>query len=112
MTTFNVCLEQEQHEVYQALVWLDEEWSYVRKKFGDVSDRTNDHLEPDEWVDWWSRQVLQYFDRAKAFGVDTPKGRQAIAKAMATTIAACAASARCFGSLPRGGTTSGEVVER
>lgn len=112
MTAFHACLETNQHEVYQALVWLDEEWTYVRAKFGGVSDRANDHLEGEAWVEWWTRQVVQYFDRARLYGVDTPRGRQAMAKAMATSVAACAAAVRCNGPLPRGGTTSGEVVER
>jgi hypothetical protein len=112
VTTYNVCLEQAQSEVYRSLVWLEEEWAYVTVKFGDVSDRANDHLEPDEWIDWWTRQVTQYLDRARLFGVDTLKGRQALAKAMATSVAACSAAVRCYGDLPRGGSPSGQVIER
>lgn len=114
MTRYHTHLVTSQDEVYRSLLWLLEEWEYVEAKFGDVSDRANDGLlmAGDEGVEWWARQVGQYYDRAKLFGVNTPRGRQAMAKAMATAIAACAAAVRVHGDLPIGGTPSGEAIER
>lgn len=98
-------------EAAQVLAWLGVEQDYADRKFG---DQKADH---DAWMaeggigedsEWW-RQVTQYVSRARLFGLETPQGRQALAKFMATTLGLVECAVRNHGDLPEPGWTSGEV---
>lgn len=113
MTWHNICLETKEDELYRVLVWLDEKWSYVAEKFGAVVASIWDDIDDDtEFLDEWTRQVMQYIDRAKVFGLDDPRGRQAVAKAAATMLACAGSTIRTRGELPLGGTPSGTATPR
>lgn len=111
-----IAMEPDCDEMYRFLVWLSEEWDgWIIPKFGGTITTMGDEdmLELGFNEDsWWFRQVHQYIDRVNAFGLDTLKGRQAMAKATATMMAATGAAIRAYGQLPKGGTTSGEIRER
>lgn len=94
--------------------WVREEKRYATQKFGTTSRTEHDAEMEAEQVgkdSWWYRQIHQYIDRARLFGVDTPQGRQALAKAMMTMHGAVESSVRVFGPLPAPGVTSGEISE-
>ena len=114
MPKYIIRMETDCPEIYYFLRWLQEEWDgYIIAKFGTSVPDIGVEAMQDTGVEddgWWVRQILQYLDRARAFGLDTPKGRQALAKATATMIATTGAAIRVYGDLPKGGTTSGEIV--
>lgn len=112
MPHYNACLFTTDPAAYRFLVWLDEEWGYVARKFGNVTTSYWDDALLEGDLDEWTRQAVQYLDRAKAFGLDTPAGKQAVAKFAATAVALAGSVVRVHGDLPRGGTPSGEVVPR
>lgn len=112
MTYHNICLETTEDEHYRVLVWFDEEWHYVRKKYGAVVASQWDHLPEEEFLEHWNTQVQQYIDRAKLFGIEDIRGRQALAKAATTCMAFAASSVRLHGDLPLGGTASGTATPR
>jgi hypothetical protein len=108
----NICLETTEDELYRVLIWLDEEWPYVAGKFGGVCSGNWDHLPDDRFINEWTRQVVQYADRAMTFGLEDIRGRQAIAKLAATALAFAGSTVRIRGELPRGGTASGVAEPR
>jgi hypothetical protein len=108
MTRYVYPMEVGDEGVYRFLEWIDEEWAYARGKFG---GEVGTIWSADDFEEW-TRQCVQYIDRAKAYGLDTPAGRQAMCKFAATAIGWVGATHRQFGDLPRGGTTSGEVIGR
>lgn len=59
---------------------------------------------------WWWRQITQYVQRARLFGLDTPQGRQALAKATMTMRGCVEASVRVYGPLPEPGHSSGTII--
>lgn len=114
MPKYIIRMETDCPEIYYFLRWLQEEWDgHIVRKFGSainppgVTNMAETGVEDDGL---WMQQILQYIDRARVFGLDTPKGRQALAKATATMISAAGTSVRVYGELPKGGTTSGLVV--
>jgi hypothetical protein len=60
---------------------------------------------------FWLRQIFQYVDRAKLFGLDTLQGRQAMAKCYMTLSGFLESMVRVHGNLPAPGVTSGEIRE-
>ena len=90
--------------------WLAAERSYQEHKY---PDRTvHDDKMREQGVDdrgfWWS-EVNRYLYRAERLGLDTPLGRQAAAKAVATAQEMLASVIRVYGPLPPPGVTSGDV---
>lgn len=117
--------------------WVCEEETYVAGKFDDQRQGHDESLGmygPDEF---WTRQIVQYLDRASTFlraaqsqrsdhasgprcGEDHSdcreqarylemKGQQALAKGFMTFKGCVESSIRVFGPLPRPGVTSGVV---
>lgn len=90
--------------------WLSGERSYTIGKFG--LDADNEHIA--EFValgveeGWWDQQFANYLHRAKVLGLDTPAGRQAAAKFVATAVGFLEAVVRQYGPLPEPGVPSGE----
>lgn len=98
--------------------WVADESRYQDEKFGlDQDDehtrefqneeRPFDNLNPP----WWIHQVTMYLDRAYLLGLDTPNGRQAVAKATATCMGFMESTVRVYGLLPEPGVTSGENLD-
>lgn len=88
--------------------WLANERRYQVKKFGtDLDDEhTREGLSDDGW--WW-RQLTNYYHRARILSLDSPLGRQAIAKFTATACGLVESVVRVHGSLPPPGVPSGET---
>lgn len=88
--------------------WLVAERSYQLQKFGvDLDDRhTQEGLSTDGW--WW-QQLTNYFHRAHVLGLNTPIGRQALAKFTATACGLLESAVRVFGPLPPASVPSGEL---
>lgn len=92
----------------QAFEWLVGERSYQVQKFGTASD--DEHtLQGLGENDWWWRQLTSYFHRARVLGLDTPVGRQALAKFVATGCGLLESVIRTSGPLPLPGVSSGEL---
>ncbi len=58
---------------------------------------------------FWLRQILQYVDRARIFGLDNPRGRQAMAKCYMTMCGFLESMVRVYGPLPKPGLSSGYI---
>lgn len=93
--------------------WYVGEVQYADRKF--PADQRSDHdrairldnLSPDSF---WFRQIMQYADRVRLFGLDTPQGRQALAKMTMTMIGCVESTIRVYGPLPAPGVPSGEII--
>jgi hypothetical protein len=112
VTTYHYHLETKEPELYRVFIWLDQEWEGLFiPKFGSATNAVNDWDDADDttFIREWSRQIGQYLDRAIVYGLDDPRGRQAVLKACATAIAMAGCTVRTRGDLPRGGTTSGVI---
>lgn len=107
----------EEHVHFYILKWLSDERSYQVGKFGIESD--DEHVEtfnllgddprPDNW---WDDQLQNYYHRAKILSLQTPNGRQALAKFVATAVGMLEACVRVYGPLPEPGVTSGENLDK
>lgn len=125
----------ERRHLYQ---WVAEEEDYVAAKFDDQRNGHDETLRDHDLASFWSRQILQYLDRASLFlaaarsqrephspgpscGEDHQscidqarylemKAQQALAKAMMTAKGCVESSIRVYGPLPAPGVSSGEVV--
>lgn len=95
--------------------WLDDELrDYVYRKFDPAEDvkhlhefiAANSAAELDET--WWSKQLANYYHRAKILGLENANGRQALGKFVATAIGMLAAAVDEFGELPEPGVSSGD----
>ena len=95
-------------EASQCFEWLVREREYQIKKFGTALDdeHTKQGLGEDGW--WW-QQLTNYFHRSRILGLDTPVGRQAIAKFTATSCGLLESVIRVHGPIPRPGVSSGNV---
>lgn len=94
----------------QALAWLLDERQYTLNKFGIEADK--EHVEDfNNDKPWWENQFENYLHRAKILGLDTPVGRQALAKFVSTALGMLAATIDVYGPLPKAGVPSGEVKE-
>lgn len=90
--------------------WLRGERAYQVVKFGpDQDDRhTREGLGYDGW--WW-RQLTNYYHRALVLGLETPVGRQALAKFVATACGLLESAVRQYGTLPPPGVPSGQNID-
>lgn len=93
--------------------WVAEEALYADKKFSGPGDGREEEMRKEGIDDggWWVRQIFQYVDRAKLFGLDTFLGRQAMMKCYMTLGGFLESMVRVHGSLPTPGVTSGEIQE-
>lgn len=91
-----------------AFEWLVGERSYQVKKFGTALDdqHTKDGLGEDSW--WW-QQLMNYYHRSKILTLETPVGRQALAKFVATACGLLESVIRVYGDVPRPGVSGGEI---
>lgn len=90
--------------------WLRGERALQLKEFG--PERDDKHtLEGLGDESWWSSQLEHHFGRARELGVETPAGREALAKFVATAIALLESSVRLYGWLPTPGIRTGQRVE-
>lgn len=94
-------------------VWMQRETVYASNKFKGQRDSHDESLRKEQISDdaWWYRQIHQYIDRARLQGLDTPQGRQQLAKALMTMRGCVESSVRVFGPLPEPGVPSGEIRE-
>lgn len=102
--------------------WIKAEEEYVAKKFDKQRDDHDTHWGANGIEDFWSRQIVQYLDRANAFlleaveceGKDKRRlqqlAQQALAKGMMTFKGCVESSIREFGPLPKPGVSSGEIL--
>lgn len=93
-----------------AFNWLSAERFYQTEKFGTAQDdqHTLDGLGDDSW--WW-QQLTNYFHRSRVLGLDSPLGRQAIAKFAATACGLLESVIRVHGAPPPAGVASGTVLK-
>lgn len=90
--------------------WLRGERALQLKEFG--PERDDKHtLEGLGDESWWSSQLQYYLERARELGIETPGGREALAKFVATAIALLESSVRLYGWLPMPGIRMGQGVE-
>lgn len=81
--------------------WMREERPYADSKWPDEEAvLTGDTAMP--WADW----VAQYTGRAMTLGLETERGRVALAKAIMTATRVLEESIVQYGQLPKGGTPS------
>ena len=96
--------------------WLRDERAYTIDKFGLASDDQHTiefyHGLPAPKPSWWDQQFDNYLGRAFTLGLDTPGGRQAAAKFVATAMGFLESVVRQFGPLPEPGVTSGENLNQ
>lgn len=94
-----------------AFDWLAQERAYQVRKFGTELDdeHTQEGLGEDRW--WW-RQLTSYFHRSRVLTLETPVGRQALAKFVATGCGLLESAIRLHGPLPAPGVPSGEVHDK
>jgi hypothetical protein len=94
--------------------WLDEELRmYVYQKFNQLVDAEHikEFMQPANGgrsEGWWTQQLDNYYHRAAVLGLDTPNGRQALGKFVATAICMLVATVDVYGELPKPGVPSGE----
>ena len=84
-------------------VWMKQERPYADSKWPkeqEVDVLNGDTAMP--WADW----VVQYLGRATTLGLDTERGRVALAKAIMTATRVLEESIVQYGPLPPGGTPS------
>jgi hypothetical protein len=88
--------------------WLDAERAYGETKFpltqNDEMLRRSGLGRDGEWMGF----ILNYLLRASVLGPDNPLGRQALAKALRTTLALTETVVRLHGPLPDPGVPSGD----
>lgn len=85
--------------------WLETERAYAEAKWPPSHTQLVLIQEGKEGVEKW---VGQYIHRAFLLGLDTPLGRQALAKATRTLLAFTEAMAVVYGDPPSPGVPSGE----
>lgn len=95
--------------------WLRGERYYTLEKFGSSQDKQHvrdfEDKEKDNEIAWWTQQLRNYFYRAWVLGLDTPVGRQALAKFVSTGAGMLAAAVQEYGELPKPGVPSGEIEQ-
>lgn len=106
--------------VTYTLDWLADEVDYTLEKFGPDGKPDDERIYQFNHgasgvaleETWWYNQINNYLHRAALLGLDTPGGRQAMAKAVATSVMMLAACTRVFGALPEPGVTSGQNLDK
>jgi len=113
----NTEMPSDEEALEQVILWINIERHYTLEKFSSIEDRTHivewqlaDYLD-DEEIQWWDRQLENYLYRARVLGLDTPNGRQALAKFVSTAVGMLSATVQQFGPLPKAGLPSGEIQE-
>lgn len=98
-----------EYDAMQVFSWLIRERNYQLGKFGVAQD--DEHTRDDGLAQegWWWRQLMNYYHRAHVLGLDTPNGRQALAKFTATACGLTESVVRVHGPLPEPGYPSGHV---
>lgn len=89
------------------LEWFRLEWAYQLEKFDREHDVAHtrallDTTRPDEWKGY----IDNYYQQAMLLGIQNPRGRQRLAKAVATMIAELFQVTEMFGDLPEPGHSS------
>jgi len=95
----------------QVFEWLIREREYQVQKFGTELDDEHTREGLGE-ASWWWRQLTTYYHRAHVLTLETPVGRQALAKFTATACGLLESVVRRFGPLPPPGVSSGELHGR
>lgn len=87
----------QRHAVIMA--WLLREYYYVREKYPKEEDdrATLDGIGDNSW---WVRQLDSYWIWAHSYGLDNPKGRQALGKFTSTAMGLAASCIRLYGVPP------------
>ncbi|HWL37301.1 MAG TPA: hypothetical protein VNQ77_14050 [Frankiaceae bacterium] len=98
-----------EYDAMQVFSWLIRERNYQLRKFGVAQDDEHTRADGVRQDGWWWRQLLNYFHRAGVLGLDTPNGRQALAKFTATACGLTESVIRVHGPLPEPGHPSGHV---
>jgi len=81
------------------MAWLLREYYYVREKYPvDEDDRAT--LEGIGSNSWWSRQLDSYWIWAHTWGLDDPRGRQALGKFASTAMGLASSCIRLYGVPP------------
>ena len=104
--------------------WVEQEDVYVASKFDDERDGHDATFERYDLDEFWFRQVIQYYDRARQYFIGAkettnPETRrrlemlaeQALAKGFATARDCAASAIHVYGPLPTPGVPSGEISE-
>lgn len=94
----------------EVFAWLRGERAYQLGKFGIESDDKHTRIGLGE-ESWWWRQLTNYYHRASVLGLNTPVGRQALAKFVATACGLLESAVRLYGPLPRPGVPSGDNLD-
>lgn len=89
----------------EIFAWLRAERDYQAGKFDYAKQVEKEGHDPD----YWENQVGMYLRRAAILGYDTPLGRQAMMKAVATAIGMAEAVTEAHGDPPPPGVPSGET---
>ena len=88
--------------------WLQAERGYQVRKFG--TDNDDEHTQAGlDYDAWWWHQLVNYYHRAKVLGLETPVGRQALAKFVATGCGLLESVIRVHGDIPPAGVSSGNI---
>ncbi len=95
------------------LTWYQKELVYVDNKFDDQRNGHDEEMRTQGISDesFWFRQIFQYVPRARLMGLDTPNGRQALAKMCMTAIGCLESCLRVHGPLPEPGQPSGYITD-
>lgn len=96
------------HGLHYVQDWLTAEVAYTQAKFGLDADDEHTRQFADGDDEWWQQQFDNYLHRAKVLGIDTPGGRQALAKFVSTAQGMLMSAVRLYGPLPKPGCSSGE----
>lgn len=104
-------------------VWVKEEEEYVATKFDDQRAAHDEKMATRDLEEFWSGQIIQYIGRAHAFfrqSIDVERhieqrrlemlGQQALAKGFMTFKGCVESSIRVYGSMPKPGFPSGEIL--
>lgn len=90
----------------KAIQWIEQERAYSTAKWPEAKSDAATH----EGFEAWNRWLLQYLDRVRLIGIDTPNGQQALGKFVTVAVAMLDSVHRVYGPLPAPGHPSGEVV--
>lgn len=92
---------------YQLIEWLRLEWPYQQSKFKSMGED-----EPARTPEVGLGHAANYRTQALLMGLDSERGRQRLAKAIATEIAVLTYACKDFGDLPEPGHSSSEDTRK
>jgi hypothetical protein len=90
--------------------WLVRERNYQLAKFGTDRDDANTRESGLVEGGWWTNQLAMYYHRARVLELENIRGRQALAKFVATACGLLESVVRLHGPLPEAAVPSGTVV--